>query len=205
MKPRTLLACILSVVSIACWISACVSSNFNGSSDAAHNAVFGGHSVVLPGTALTEADSKALNDILSKHDKRIYKIESYNQPAHKKTKGSLRDVFIDKRAAAEAPTNAGKPGFTHDAIQIGVGEKPVQGASTVPQAPLPSPSPGASTVPQQVQASATPAGTSVPQSNPVQALGMVTGSNPQVSKQMYDESAELVRAVEPILKKYSRK
>lgn len=199
MKARTAVIIVLLIAAIACGISACVSASFGGGNDVKHNAVFAGHSIELPGTALSEADHDAMNRILAQHHKQLYKVQTYDQAALKQTKGTLRDMFVSKRAASRAAANAAKPGFTHDAIQIGVGERPVSGAGSVPQQAA-SPKPGAGTVPQAP--TPTPGGGSVPQR---QSGGFVVGSNnPQLPQQLFDESADLVRELEPILKKYSK-
>ncbi|MFL6582972.1 MAG: hypothetical protein ACJ8KU_00480 [Chthoniobacterales bacterium] len=198
MKARTGAVLVLVIAAIGYSITACVSGSFSGGNDVSHNAVFGGHSIELPGTALSPADHEEMNRILARHHKQLYKVQSYDQAALKRTNGTLRDMFISKRAASQAAANVAKPGFTHDAIQIGVGEKPVPGHGSVPQVPAsPSPMPGAGSVPQAPSPS--PGQGSVPQ----RVAGYVAASsNPQVPPQLFNESAELVRELEPILKKY---
>ncbi len=56
---------------------------------------------IHPGLKLLPSDEKALNDVLKKYDKTLYKIESYENGAVVKTKGELSDVTIDKKLASE--------------------------------------------------------------------------------------------------------
>jgi len=148
------------------------------------------HIVVHPMTKISKEDAKAINDILTKYDKSLYKLDTYKDGKLKRTQGALSDVNLDQAIASELTAAQGK-GESIKTMQLTNPQhqprtitttEPVPGASTNPQkAPgttiSTQPVPGASTHPQQ-------AGETV---------------NPQHA------AKELIERLKPILEKYSRK
>jgi len=57
--------------------------------------------IIHPGTKLSKEDETALNDVLKKYDKRLYRVETYKDGKLTKTEGKLKDLFIDKATASE--------------------------------------------------------------------------------------------------------
>ena len=74
--------------------------------------------VVLTGTELSKADEAAMNKILNRYDKALYRIDTYENGARKKSVGKLTNIVTDKKLASEIAANTKKPGFTHFAVQI---------------------------------------------------------------------------------------
>jgi hypothetical protein len=150
-----------------------------------------------PGTTLSKPDRKKLNEILSKFDKSLYKIEHYKDGKVTRTLGQLSDALIDKTIAAEA-TEAKARGNSHATLQIIAAATSEQiyastaqeapganpSASTNPQriqtptptaTPPPNASPGASTNPQRIQ---TPTPTATPPPNAIPS----GSTNPQTAR-----------------------
>jgi len=73
--------------------------------------------VVHPGTKLSRADAQALNDVLKKYDKSLYKIQIYKNGKVTKTLGTLNDMYIDQRAVADL-AQAKTSGQSERAIQL---------------------------------------------------------------------------------------
>lgn len=60
------------------------------------------HGIVIhPGTKISGSDEKALNDVLGKYDKSLYRVETYKKGKLTKTVGELQDMYIDKKTASE--------------------------------------------------------------------------------------------------------
>jgi hypothetical protein len=57
--------------------------------------------VIHPGAKISKEDEKALNDILKKYDKSLYKVETYKGGKVAKQQGQLSDVAIDKQVESE--------------------------------------------------------------------------------------------------------
>lgn len=161
--------------------------------------------LIHPGAKISKSDQNALNDILTKYNKSLYKIETYKNGKLKKTQGQLSDVYIDKTIASEA-ADAKATGVSDRTLQIITPANPQQapGATTNPQqspgnTTNPQRSPGATTNPQQ-----TPGATTNPQqspgatTNPQQATQSPSPANERASR-------ELIERLKPILEKYSKK
>jgi hypothetical protein len=73
--------------------------------------------VVHPGTKLSRADAQALNDVLKKYDKALYKIQIYKNGKVTKTLGTLNDMYIDQKAVADL-AQAKTSGQSERAIQL---------------------------------------------------------------------------------------
>jgi len=80
------------------------------------------NSIILPGTALSQEDEKAMNRILKHYDKSLYRIDVYEKGERKKTRGTLSEVVIGKKLVSQIAEKARKTGFTHYAIRIGTTE-----------------------------------------------------------------------------------
>jgi hypothetical protein len=89
--------------------------------------------VVHPGTKLSRADTQALNDVLKKYDKSLYKIQIYKNGKVTKTLGTLNDMYIDQRAVADL-AEAKTSGQSERAIQlIAPAAGPQKGVTANPQ------------------------------------------------------------------------
>ena len=136
------------------------------------------HIVVHPITKISTEDTRAINNVLKKYDKSLYKVATYKDGKLKKTHGTLSDVNLDQAIASELPAAQAK----------GESDKTMQ--FTNPQR-----HPGNITNPQKAAAV----------TNPQRSPGAPT--NPQHSPSLTDEKAakELIERLKPILQKYSRK
>lgn len=107
-----------------------------------------------PGTKLSKPDRKKLNEILSKFDKSLYKVEHLKDGKVTRTLGQLSDALIDKTIAAEA-AEAKASGNSHATLQIIAAAASEQIYVTNAQE-VPGASPSASTNPQRIQPTPTP-------------------------------------------------
>lgn len=187
---------VIAVVAGAFWFSVSVFAAEKTPPAASQNIVVKADGIVIPGTQISKADQDAMNRILNKYDKALYRIDTYENGKRTKTQGKLTDVVTDKRLASQIAANVKRAGFTQYAVQIRAGAGTHVQTSPTPGAPThvqTSPTPGA---PTHVQTSPRPgAGTNV-QASP--SPGAAT--HPQKPK-----SDELLDRLKPILKKYQRK
>ena len=74
--------------------------------------------VIHPAVKLSPADSKAMDDILKKHSKTLYKVDTVQNGKVTQTQGVLSDAALTAEAKAEAPkaTQPGKANRTHQVI-----------------------------------------------------------------------------------------
>ena len=79
--------------------------------------VFDGNAIVLLGTDLSKADDDAMNKILNRYDKSLYRLDTYENGKRMKTHG-MSTAVVNKKLASEIAANTKKPGFTHHAMQI---------------------------------------------------------------------------------------
>jgi hypothetical protein len=91
--------------------------------------------IILPGTAISKDDEKAMNAILKQYDKSLYRIDTYEKGKRTKTEGSLNNVVIGRKLMSEVAENAKKTGFTQYALRIGfeIGSGHNQAASPTPE------------------------------------------------------------------------
>ncbi len=167
--------------------------------------------ILHPGTKISQTDAKALNEVLKKYDKSLYRIDIYKKGQKKKSQGQLSDVCLDRTVVAEAEAATGNSNRTLQVIAAtnpqrspGSTVNPVRTPSGSTVNPVRTPdstvnpvrSPSATTNPQH-----TPSATTNPQQTP----GSPT--NPQQSPCAPDEKAakELIERLKPILEKYSKK
>jgi len=189
MKRRALLSLALVVAAaVAFWVSACVFLKEKTPNDTTHNVVIRKSSILIPGTEISKADHDAMNRILRKYDKALYRIQTYENGRLKRTQGKLEDVVTDKTLASDIAINVKKKGFTQDAMRIGVAsESEKSGGTTTPlKSPAPSTPPPTPT-PSGPHPSASPGGTTTP-----------------LQSQNIAKSQELVDRLKPILEKYSK-
>jgi hypothetical protein len=88
--------------------------------DSKGHVTFQQNAVLIPGTNISPADQKELNDILRKYDKSLYKIETYEKGRLVKTQGTLSDVILRHTKAAQFAAKSGKSAFSGWALQIGL-------------------------------------------------------------------------------------
>jgi hypothetical protein len=152
--------------------------------------------LVHPGTKLSKADAKALNDVLKTHDKSFYKIETYKDGKVTKTQGTLNNMYLDHRTVADL-AHAKSSGQSERAIQLVAPAKPPAGPHAR-GAPMPVGPHGRAPVPAgpQQPSSPTPAG-------PHRAAGPHMGS--PYSKADQKAADELMERLKPILEKYTHK
>jgi hypothetical protein len=183
MRTRLIVSACLALVASLVWltISSCATHPSGNPADTKHNVVFesGGLAILLPGTEVSDSDAEAVNRILSKYDKEIYRLKTYRNGQPTKSRGSLKKFVLDQTLVSAMAANVKKAGFTQFAVQLGIGNNP----HTSQQA-TPAPSPGASTNPQ-VMPSASPVGSGVTQAQKAQQASM-----------------DLVTELKPILEKY---
>lgn len=138
MKTRIpLFLLLIGVVGGVFWISACESVSDTASAPADRNVVIDSRGIFIPGTAISAADHAAMNKILNRYDKALYRIDTYEDGKRTKKQGTLTDVVTDKQLASQIAVNLKKPGFTHYVVQV-------PGNTTNPAASL---QPGATTNP----------------------------------------------------------
>ena len=209
MKTRAaLFLFLIAVVAGAFWFSVSVFAEEKTPAAASQNVVIKADGIVIPGTQISKADHDAMNRILNKYDKALYRIDTYENGKLKKTQGKLTDVVTDKRLASQIAANVKKAGFTQYAVQIRAGSttnvqtSPTPGATTHVQT---SPTPGFTT---HVQTSPTPGFTTHVQTSPrpgsttnVQ-ISPTPGATTHPQKPKSNESTERLRS---ILKKYQKK
>lgn len=170
--------------------------------------------ILHPGTTLSQADAKALNDVLKKYDKSLYRIDVYKNGQKKKSLGQLSDVCLDSTVVAESAAAKGNSNRTlqvtsptHPQRATGSPTNP-QRAPSSPTNPLQTPSsptnplstPSSPTNPLSTPSS--PGSTTNPQQTP-SATTHPQSQNPCVA----DEKAakELIERLKSILEKYSKK
>jgi hypothetical protein len=162
------------------WLSACAATDEKTPSAPGNNVVIEADAIVLAGTQLSKADHEAMNQILNKYDKSLYRIDTYENGKRTKTQGKLTDMVTDRKLASQIAANVKRAGFTQYTLQIRSAPTNVQspGFTTNVQT---SPTPGANV---HVQISPTP------------------GANVHVQKPKPSESTERLKS---ILKKYQKK
>src|SRR5438128_6160005 len=175
--------------------------------------------ILHPGTQLSKTDAQALNEVLKKYDKSLYKIDIYKNGQKKKSLGQLSDVCLDRAVVAEAAQTTGNSNRT---LQIIAATNPQRapGSTTNPQQtpgaavnPIQTPgstvnpiqTPGSAVNPVQTPSSVNPVRVPSSTVNPVRTPGSPT--NPQQTPCVSDEKAakELIERLKPILEKYSKK
>jgi hypothetical protein len=206
MRTRPLVGAFLLAAGLVIWlsISSCKTEVGTGGStgNTKHNVVIQekGLGILIPGTEISKTDAEAMNNILKKYDKDVYKLRTYKDASLTKTEGKLKDLVLDRELMSTMAANVKKAGFTQFAVQLGIGTNPQRVALG------PAPSPVSSTNPNRVALG--PAPSPVTSTN---AQRQSTGPSPSPSgvgyaqKNLEKESEELVRELRPILEKYRTK
>lgn len=230
MKTRvTVFLFLVAAAAGAFWFSASVSATEKKPTAPGHNVVINQEGIVIPGTEISKADEEAMNRILNKYDKSLYRVDTYENGRLKKAQGKLSDVVTDKQLASEIAANVKRTGFTQFAVQIRAGSTTNPQRTSNPAAttnPQRTSNPAATTNPQRTsnpaattnpQRTSNPAATTNPQhtstgstTNPQHSAnaspspGVTT--NPQHSSSAAKEkSDELAERLKPILEKYRKK
>ena len=141
------------------------------------------HSVLIPGTAISEDDQAAVNNIFKKYDSSLYRIAVYENGSLKKQLGKMSEMQIGA-IASEYSKNAKASGLSNWAMKIG-------NPTHITTAGNPTHvTQGGSPTHVTQGGSPTPATTA--------------GSPTHVTRNIPPESDALVKEVTPILEKYSR-
>ncbi len=141
------------------------------------------YGIIIPATPFTQPDQAAMNAILAKYDKELYKIDSHVNGQFVKRHGTLSDLHMEKTLAAVIAENLKKQGFTRSAVRVGKYTA----------------SEGATTNPQHVTGpSATPVGTG-PNAQHLAKTGNVVGTGPNAQHILQEK---LISELMPILDKY---
>jgi len=69
--------------------------------------------ILHPGTQISQADAKALNEILKKYDKSLYRIDIYRNGQKQKSLGQLSDVYLDRTVESEGAMAKGNLYWAH--------------------------------------------------------------------------------------------
>jgi hypothetical protein len=158
--------------------------------------------LVHPGTKLSKADAKALNDVLKKYNKSLSKIETYKDGNVTRTQGTLSDMYLDQTTVAEL-AQAKSSGQSERAIQLIAPAGPQMRSSPMPAGPQKmssSPMPAG----PQMPSSPMPAGPQKMSSSPMPA-GPQRTTSPQPSVADQKAADELMERLKPILEKYTHK
>jgi hypothetical protein len=145
---------------------------------------------IHPFTQISERDEKAMNDVLKKYDKSLYKIQTYKEGKLQKTKGRLEDVYIARATIAELTEQKGTGGSARvlQVANISGPSRPPQVGPTRPSKPAPTPT--------------SPSKGSTSPTNPTRPAP--TPTNPSGPPKDVSDVKELVRRLRPILEKYSK-
>ncbi len=178
--------------------------------------------LVHPGTKLSKADAKALNDVLKKYNKSLSKIETYKDGKVTRTQGTLSDMYLDQTTVAEL-AQAKSSGQSERAIQLiapagpqkpsspmpagpQMPSSPVPAGPQKPSSPMPAgPQKPSSPMPAgpQMPSSPMPAGPQKPSSPMPSGPQRTTSPQPSVADQKAAD--ELMERLKPILEKYTHK
>lgn len=170
--------------------------------------------IFIPGTQISEADQKALNDVLSQYRTSLYKIQNFENGKVTKTRGSLRDKFIGEATISRVVENANLNHLTGLATQVGfiVGIRHTS----------PTPPPGAGIGTHHRAASPAGPGTGIgtrhvsPTPEPSASAGVGVRHTEYAGRTIgvhhleaptdrdYEEAEALVKRLRPILQKYSK-
>jgi hypothetical protein len=180
--------------------------------------------IIHPGSKISKSDTAALNEVLRKYDKSLYKIETYRSGKSKKKLGELSDMFIDQTVASEL-ASAKESGESDRSIQV-ISPNGPQGPAMVPvnpqrpSSPMPAGPQMQSPMPTGPQMqSPMPAGPQMSPSSPVPSGPQMVPTGPQRSPSSptnpqhaptpakpADAKAykQLIERLKPILEKYSK-
>jgi hypothetical protein len=119
MKTHPISVCLVLAVSIALGFVACAITQKHAAGVSIHETFI----EIYPGTKISRADQRALDAVLKKFNKSLYKIKTYERGKLVKTQGSLEDTRIDQTLLAE-DTKAFQNGIPNFDVQIGDPNQP---------------------------------------------------------------------------------
>lgn len=162
--------------------------------------------ILLTGVPISAPDEKALEKILRRYDRSLYKIDVYKNGRLTKTLGLLDQSVLDQVTAAKVAEKAKRPGFSGWGDQIA--------GTTTGSTTHPTPTP-LNERPAQEMAATTTGSTTHPTPRPhnerpaeemaATTTGSTTHPTPRPHRDMSDAQEELLRRVKPILEKYTHK
>jgi hypothetical protein len=115
--------------------------NGDRTTDAHGPATITKNGIVLTGAKISQADAQALNAILRKYDKSLYRIRIYKEGKLENTQGRLSEDIIGRGSVREIATNAQTNLLSGWTDQIGVNDPvaSILGRANRPTIPLPPP------------------------------------------------------------------
>ena len=211
--------CVLAVGALLSLAVASVAQEKSGKVEIKEDVI-----IIHPGSKISKSDTAALNEVLRKYDKSLYKIETYRSGKSKKKLGELSDMLIDQTVASEL-ASAKESGESDRSIQV-ISPNGPQGPAMVPvnpqrpSSPMPTGPQMQSPVPTGPQMqSPMPAGPQMSPSSPVPSGPQMVPTGPQRSPSSptnpqhtpapakpADAKAykQLIERLKPILEKYSK-
>jgi hypothetical protein len=154
------------------------------------------YAVITPDAKVSQSDCEALNRVLSKHHKIIYRIETFKNGNLVGTRGRLPEKCMREGLVAEVAEKAKTTGFTGCALQAGIKgtssthPKPNEPGGTSSTHPTPAP------VGQTSSTHPAPGGTS--STHPCPDMGSST------ARKLQEESKAMMEEIKPILEKYNK-
>jgi hypothetical protein len=194
MKTRVISISVTALCLIALW--ACVTTQHNSKV-----VVEDDRGIVILPTEFSQADQNAMNEILARYDKSLYKIETHVDGQLQKRRGTLRDIYTDKKLADSIAEKSMQKGFTRSAVRVGKYKGMTVGTGTNPQhvaGPSATPVGSGPNAQHSPGPSATPVG-SGPNAQHLTNGPAGGGANPQRIAQQ-----KLIDELTPILDKYNK-
>ena len=142
---------------------------------------------IHPAAEVSQTDQSAMNTILRKYDKSLYKIQTYKNGKLESSRGGLSNVFIDKTLTSEIAQKA-EAGFSYCVMQIFNLDKTHHDWDN-----------SALYFSSHTHASPTPP--PPPPPNGPNATGMAAHTHTTAQKQA--QSEELIKRLKPVLEKYN--
>ena len=153
------------------------------------------YAVITPDAKVSQSDCEALNRVLSKHHKIIYRIETFRNGRLMGTRGRLSEKCMREGLVAEVAQKAKATSFTGCALQAGFGTSSTNPRPSTPggtSSTHPTPAPVGSTSSTHPM----PGGTS--STHPCPDMGSST------ARKLQDEAEEMMGEIKPILEKYNK-
>jgi hypothetical protein len=144
--------------------------------------------ILIPGTNISENDQRAVNAILAKYDKSLYKLKGYVNGKPGKQQGTMNDASIDKATAKRAATHGKDPHFTGWTLQVGATANQNSSAG----------------VTTNQNSNAKPGTTTNQNASAGVTSNQNSNASPSPSPGDGGKARELVKRLTPILQKYSK-
>ena len=164
------------------------------------------HSILIPGTAISNPDQEALNNIFRKYDNALYRVAVYENGTFKKQIGKMDELQLAD-VTKEYSTNATATGLSSWVFQLGLGNHVTRGRPGDTTHVTKSTNPGNTT---HVTKSTNPGNTThvTKSTNPGNTTHVTTNQPNHVTHPNFasleEASDALVKEVTPILEKYSK-